>query len=88
MNVAYVRTTVVPSLDGPFGPKAEGHPSVNYRCPACMVGFAVGDWTCLVALGPGGDVEAREKASQGAVYNAVAVEVHWVCATGRKAHTE
>lgn len=66
-----------------YGPKQSDHPSVGELCPACRLPFAVGDYTTLVALGPGDDPEAQRKASAGQPYNAVALEVHWDCATGR-----
>jgi hypothetical protein len=69
-----------------FGPKAHDHPSIGQDCPACRDPFKAGDYTALIALGPGGDLEAREKARTGRVYNAVAVEVHWACATGDEGH--
>lgn len=65
-----------------FGPKTAEHPSVGNPCPACHTVFAVGDFTALVTLGPGDDPDQQERARQGRVYNAVAVEVHWTCATG------
>ena len=65
-----------------FGPKKADHPSVGEPCPACKKPFAVGDLTTLIPLGPGDDPEEREKALAGRVYNAVAVEVHFACATG------
>lgn len=68
-----------------FGPKTADHPSVGNRCPACQVPFAAGDFTALVMLGPGDDPDAQEKARAGRAYNAVAVEVHWSCATGEPA---
>ena len=68
-----------------FGPKAGDHPGVGRECPACHVPFAVGDYTTLVVLGPGGDPDARERAAAGRAYTAVAVEVHWACATGEEA---
>jgi hypothetical protein len=71
------------SGDRPFGPKAAGHPSVGEECPACRRPFAEGDYTTLVAYGPGGDPEEQEKARVGRPYNAVAAEVHWSCGTGR-----
>jgi len=68
-----------------FGPKHPDHPGVGMECPACKVPFVAGDFTTLVMLGPGADEEARERARNGRVYNAVAVEVHWSCATGEEA---
>lgn len=67
-----------------FGPKSADHPSVGLPCPACQGPFAAGDYTALVTLGPGADEEAQERARAGRAYNAVAVEVHWTCATGEK----
>ena len=66
------------------GPKTTDHPSVGNPCPACHEPFAAGDYTTLIVLGPGSDPEARERAREGRVYNAVATEVHWVCATGEE----
>lgn len=65
-----------------FGPKTEDHPSVGRPCPACQEPFKAGDYTTLTALGPGADEENRKRAREGRSYNAVAVEVHWACATG------
>jgi hypothetical protein len=65
-----------------FGPKSPAHPGVGRPCPACSTPFVAGDFTALVMLGPGDDPEARRKAAAWLPYNAVAVEVHWACATG------
>lgn len=65
-----------------FGPKTSDHPTIGKECPACGEPFVAGDHTSLVALGPGSDSEEREKAREGRFYNAVAVEVHWACASG------
>ena len=65
-----------------FGPKNASHPSVGKPCPACNLHFKEGDYTTLIALGPGDDAEAQERVRQGRPYNAVAVEVHWACAGG------
>lgn len=72
-------------MDAPsrkFGPKTADHPSVGRECPACHAPFTAGDFTALVMLGPGDDPEQQEKAAAGRAYNAVALEVHWSCATG------
>lgn len=66
-----------------FGPKAADHPSVGETCPACHKPFKEGDYTTLIALGPGNDEGARERCKEGRPYNAVAVEVHYACAAGR-----
>lgn len=65
-----------------FGPKTYGHPTIGDECPACNRTFEAGDYTTAIALGPGDDREQQEKAVKGRPYNAVAVEVHWSCATG------
>jgi hypothetical protein len=70
---------------GQMGPKGEDHASVGDACAACGMPFAVGDYTTLVAIGPGADEEARDRAVRGQPYNAVAVEVHWICGTGSSA---
>ncbi len=54
-------------------------------CAACKKAFKAGDYTALVALGPGRDPEAQELAREGRPYSAVAIEVHFICATGRPA---
>lgn len=68
-----------------FGPKTAEHPSIGRECPACHVEFAVGDYTTLIPLGPGGDEEAQQRAREGRPYNAVALELHWTCVTGEPA---
>ena len=65
-----------------FGPKSSIHPSILKPCPACNRKFKVGDYTTLVVLGPGNSKENQKKARNGQAYNAIAVEVHWPCATG------
>ena len=67
-----------------FGPKEALHPSIGTLCPACHQPFKKGDFTTLISLGPGEDKEARKRISQGRPYNAVALEVHWACATGEE----
>lgn len=62
-----------------FGPKTETDPRLGKPCPACTVPFTLGDYTTLVPLGPGANIEARERARDGRPYNAVAIEVHWEC---------
>jgi hypothetical protein len=69
-----------------FGPMTEqtvtGHKESNRKCPACDQEFKVGDFTTLVTLGPGDSEESQQRAVKGRPYNAVALEVHWACATG------
>lgn len=62
-----------------FGPKSAEHPSVGDACPACGQPLKEGDYTTLVAVGPGGDEEERASRDEGRPYNSVAVEVHWEC---------
>lgn len=72
-----------PSLR-PFPPKAASHPTVGELCLACGNPLEGGQSTTLIPLGPGDDIESRQKAADGRWYNAVAVEIHYVCATGRE----
>jgi len=65
-----------------FGPKKADHPSVRESCPACKQPFAKGDYTALMPLGPSDNKEEQDKCRDGLAYNAVAVEVHYACATG------
>ena len=67
-----------------FGPKPSHHPSIGAECPACHQAFKEGDYTTLIALGPGNNPEVQERAREGRPYNGVAVEVHWSCATGKE----
>jgi len=62
-----------------FGPKTADHPSIGELCPACKKPFKAGDYTTLVALGPGDSEESRKRAKEGRPYNAVAIEVHYDC---------
>ena len=66
-----------------MGPLSGDHPCVGEECPACKKSFAAGEYVTLVPLGPGDDPEDQERARVGRVYNAVAVPVHWACATGK-----
>jgi hypothetical protein len=66
-----------------LGPKPAEHSSVGRPCPACQDPFEIGDYTALVPIGPGRDPEEQALARAGLSYNAIALEVHWVCATGR-----
>lgn len=67
-----------------FGPKSGDHPSIGRECPACKKPFIKGDYTTLIALGPGDSEENKQKAREGRVYTAVCEEVHWSCATGEE----
>lgn len=66
-----------------FGPKAPDHHTVGNGCIICADVLQVGDYTTLLALGPGEDVEEQERARTGRSFRAVAIEVHWACATGQ-----
>ncbi len=65
-----------------FGPKTADHPTIGELCQACKKPFKEGDFTTLVSLGPGDDMDARDRARNGLAYNAVAIEIHHACATG------
>jgi len=66
-----------------FGPKREEDCDIENVCPACAKPFKPGDYTTLIALGPGDDPEAQKRCREGRPYNAIAKEVHWACATGK-----
>lgn len=67
---------------GPKGQIPAGHPAIGQTCPACHRPIKPGDATTLIVLGPGPDPDDQLRARNGLVYNAVAVLVHWPCATG------
>lgn len=77
---------VTPPRDRPraFGPLGHGHPAVTRHetCAACGAILRAGDRVALVPVGPGADREERAKAWAGETYDAVAVFVHYACATG------
>ena len=52
------------------------------QCHACNGRIVGGQSFALVSVGPGDDVATRAAAFAGQVYDAVAVPVHWSCATG------
>jgi hypothetical protein len=62
-----------------YGPKSVDHPSIGTQCAACGKPFKVGDYTALIELGPADDPEERKLASEGEIYNAACVEIHWDC---------
>lgn len=90
IGVAYLRHSghTGASAARAFGPKTAVHPTCDFPCLACGLPMRAGQYTTLIALGPGPSEEARERAAAGRVYNAVAVEVHWTCATGKPEPTE
>jgi len=67
-----------------FAPLTDDSQLLKLTCPACHLRFQVGDETALVPLGPGVDTEARERAREKRPYNAIALPVHWACATGEE----
>jgi hypothetical protein len=68
-----------------MGPLSATHPLVDdEECPACHYAFEEGDHVTLIELGPGPSPDDREAARRGATYTAVAVPVHWACATGEE----
>lgn len=73
-----------PAAPRRFGPKSPDHPTVGQACPGCGEPFQAGDYTALVVIGPGDDPGERQRAADGRPYNAVAVEAHWQCVTGRE----
>lgn len=64
-----------------FGPKGDP-PYHQEKCPACQKDFKPGDFTALVALGPGDSEESQKRCRERRPYNAVAIEVHYLCAYG------
>ena len=58
-----------------FGPRPKVAPN-DKPCSACGTAFKEGDYTTLIALGPGDNTKAQRLARAGRAYNAVAVEVH------------
>lgn len=70
-----------------FGPieETDGVLALGKPCAACGKAFAQGQCFGLVGVGPGDDEEEQAKARAGRPYNAVAVPVHWACATGEVA---
>lgn len=79
----YIRHQGPPVHGRQFGPKDESHPSVGIPCPACDHEFRAGDHTTLIPIGPGADPDDQEKCRSGRWYPAIAIEVHWACATGQ-----
>jgi hypothetical protein len=53
-------------------------------CAACRRRMIAGEYVTLIELGPGIDPEERARCRGGSVYNAVAIPVHWACATGEE----
>ena len=51
------------------------------ECRACHKAFQIGDEVVLCMLGPGDDKEERTKRDAGRPYAAVAIVIHWDCAS-------
>lgn len=67
-------------------PLRSGHPLLTApvsRCAACQVFLAEGDEITMMPLGPGPDKQQRELCADSLSYQAVAVPLHWTCATGK-----
>lgn len=67
-----------------FPPLPDNHSLIknDHSCIACRMPFKPGEIVTLVPIGPGKDEEARKKCRNGEPYNAVAIPIHWSCATG------
>lgn len=65
-----------------IGPLELDSPALGKKCRACKVKFMPGDFVALVSLGPGKDPDARERARAGRPFSAVALPIHYACATG------
>ncbi len=75
------RTTILLKSE----PLPSGHVYLNApvsRCAACQLFLEQGDVYTLVTLGPGPDQAEQGKCREHHDYVAVAVPVHWTCATG------
>ena len=51
-------------------------------CYACRKPFVAGDFSTLLALGPGNSKEARRRSKEGRPYNAICAVLHWECSEG------
>lgn len=81
--LTFLRTKLQPDALRRFGPLIADHSAIGEECLLCEKTFQAGDATTLVPLGPGyDDQEEREKCASGRYYNAIAILVHWSCATG------
>jgi hypothetical protein len=66
-----------------FGPRPKDD-DLGRLCPGCSKPFKKGEYTTLVAIGPGDSEESRKRCREGRVYNAVAIEAHFACVTGEE----
>jgi hypothetical protein len=67
-----------------FEPLIQFDALLGHACVGCGADFKIGDVTTLVPVGPGSFQESRARAREGRPYNAVAVPLHWACATGEE----
>lgn len=65
-----------------LGPKRADHPTVGCVCLACGQMFREGDYTTMIALGPGSDPQAKLAMLAGSNYIAQGLELHYTCVTG------
>ena len=67
-----------------MGPLQANHPIVTRKeiCVACANPLKAGQYVTLISFGPGDDKEQQQLARDHKPYRAVAVPVHWACATG------
>lgn len=79
-------TVTVPVSYARFPPLPADHPLVTDcdLCPACRRAFRRGDVVTLRSVGPGDDPDQRQRARAGVNYIAVAIPVHYACATGQE----
>ena len=82
-GLTYIRHQRLSNSLQKMGPLQSGHWLLQRGdCPGCDMPFIEGDHVTLVPLGPGGDMDERDRAASGRAFNAVAIAVHWTCATG------
>lgn len=67
-----------------MGPVREGDRTIGEPCAVCKQAITAGQFITLIALGPGDDPEARERARQGRPYNAIGALAHYACVTGEE----
>jgi len=82
IGITYLRHQRAVAHNQKMGPLAADHWLGDADCPGCQLPFIEGDHVTLVPIGPGGDPDERDRAASGRAYNAVAIAVHWTCATG------
>ncbi|MDQ1584517.1 MAG: hypothetical protein QOF36_2571 [Microbacteriaceae bacterium] len=65
-----------------LGPKKADHPTIGAICLACGQMFEEGQYTTMIALGPGTDPQAKLACLAGKTYPAQGLELHYTCVTG------